>query len=87
MLSAHEVRLDVIPFREEALRQNSKGVAWSEMCRRAGLVTQRPVAETSFLKRRLGLVKDKRNPNKTVSYSVALKLCEALNLSPVDMGL
>ncbi len=74
----------------------ASGLSASEVCRRLGWVDKRNYAETSRLKRRLGLMMGmKGGTNKSkqlvywtgMRYETAVAITRALNLDPVDFGL
>lgn len=80
-------RVDLQPF-QAAIGQmlEDPDFSWGEICRRLGWVVEKP--DTSRLKRTLGLQDTGYGAfNKTVQYETAVKLCEALGLDPVDVGL
>lgn len=100
-VSTSRTLIDVAPFRERALEQVADGSAsWSEMCVRLGWLRggrrtsyNRPhAADTTRLKRTLGLSEGMshgtyRGYRRHVSYDMALRLCDAMDLDPVDMDL
>jgi hypothetical protein len=76
-----------------ALDAIEAGETWTSLCYRIGWIEPRGIAETSRLKRRLGLMSiPRRRPSlsmcsRGLRYETALTLIEALNLDPMDFGL
>ena len=81
--------IPIEPFRERYLQLVEQGELVTVIATRAGY--SRVVADTQRLRRDLGLRPDRTNGHEyyrqNVTDDVALRLCEALRLDPVDVGL
>lgn len=78
------------PLRREALRKVERGMTWSELAVAAGMGDTGPrgSADTTALKRRLGLTPDSRTGNiaTRVRYETAVRIAAALDLDPFEAG-
>ena len=86
-------KVAVRPFAVRAVElHNHHGVSWSDMARRGGFKPRKDgYQDVMRFKRLLGLSPQLKNskPYFTthVSYENAIKLCRALDVLPIDMGL
>lgn len=91
-------RVPVDKLRRTLSRKYELGTTWSDMARALGWIRkdQPDKADTTRLQRTVGVSKwspaTKRAKKsvgyaKTIDYSIATEICEALDLDPVDMGL
>ena len=78
-------RIPIGPFQERYLLLRERGETADSLAIRAGYT--RPRGDTSRLHRDLGLKADGPRFRQGVTPKVALRLCEALDLDPVDVGL
>jgi hypothetical protein len=78
------------PLRREALRKVERGMTWTELAEAAGMMDNGPRghADTTRLKRRLGLTGDARTGRISgrVRYETAVRLARALELDPHEAG-
>jgi hypothetical protein len=82
--------INVGPLRDEALRQvNEAGLSWYELAQRMGFIRpdRNGKGDTTRVKRLLGLSENLVKDDKTVKPEVAMQLCSALGVDPVDVGL
>lgn len=79
--------VDLSPFRARYEELLERGQDAPEIARRMDFLS-RGRADTARLRRTLGLVPMYRckKPNTHVTYDTAVRLCEALEMDPVDAG-
>ncbi len=97
MSADYEERIPVQPLREILLRRYSEGETWSSMARRLGWTNPVPrnknwtKSDSTRLKRLIGIVQYESHGQykirETIKYDTALRVCEALDIDPIYVGL
>jgi hypothetical protein len=76
----------VAPLREAALRRINQGATWGELAREAGFIRERGWADTTRLKRMLGVMPGSKGEYyKACGEARAVRLCEVLGVDLADL--
>lgn len=88
-MSYQTQRIPVEPFRDAALEVVESGrMTWSDICKAMGWISRKGFADTTRLKRVLGITAQSRPEgapfNRSIKYDTACRVVRGIGADPVD---